>query len=190
MLARIIRDVSASFVVFLVAMPLCMGIAIASGVPPERGLISGIVGGVVVGVLSGSPLQISGPAAGLVVMVFDIVQTRGVSALGPILLLSGAFQCLAAMLRLGRWFRAISPAVVHGMLASIGVLIIASQAHVLLDAKPHAGGLDNIIAMPMAFLGVFPLDGVGGEAALLVGAVRSDFDSYLLKMGLKAALCR
>ena len=105
MLARIIRDVSASFVVFLVAMPLCMGIAIASGVPPERGLISGIVGGVVVGVLSGSPLQISGPAAGLVVMVFDIVQTRGVSALGPILLLSGAFQCLAAMLRLGRWFQ-------------------------------------------------------------------------------------
>jgi MFS superfamily sulfate permease-like transporter len=171
MYARLARDISASFVVFLVAMPLCMGIAIASDVPPERGLLSGIIGGIVIGMLSGSPLQISGPAAGLVVMVFDIVQTRGISALGPIMLLAGLFQCVAAALRLGRWFRAISPAVVHGMLAGIGVLIVAGQLHVLLDAKPMARGLDNLMAMPRAFLGLLPLDGVGGEAALLVGIV-------------------
>jgi MFS superfamily sulfate permease-like transporter len=165
------RDVSASFVVFLVAMPLCMGIAIASGVPPERGLLTGIIGGIVVGLLSGSPLQVSGPAAGLVVMVFEIVEDYGIGALGPILLLAGALQCLAGALRLGRWFRAISPAVVHGMLAGIGVLIVAGQLQVLIDNKPMAGGLDNLLAAPGALLGLLPLDGAGGEAALLVGLV-------------------
>jgi len=165
------RDVSASFVVFLVAMPLCMGIAIASGVPPERGLLTGIIGGIVVGLLSGSPLQVSGPAAGLVVMVFAIVEDHGIGALGPILLLAGALQCLAGALRLGRWFRAISPAVVHGMLAGIGVLIVAGQLQILVDNKPGASGLDNLLAAPGAFLGLLPLDGAGGEAALLVGLV-------------------
>ena len=171
MRGSLLRDVSASLVVFLVAMPLCMGIAIASGVPPERGLLTGIIGGIVVGALSGSPLQVSGPAAGLVVMVFAIVQDYGIAALGPVLLLAGALQCAAGLLRLGRWFRAISPAVVHGMLAGIGVLIVAGQVHVLMDAKPQASGLDNILAAPDTVLGLFPLDGAGGEAALAAGLV-------------------
>ena len=71
-------------------MPLCMGIAIASGVPPEKGLITGIIGGLVVGLLAGSPLQVSGPAAGLAVIVFELVRDQGLSALGPILVLAGA----------------------------------------------------------------------------------------------------
>ena len=62
------NDVAASVVVFLVALPLCMGIAYASGVPPERGIVTGIIGGLVVGWLSGSPLQVSGPAAGILVL--------------------------------------------------------------------------------------------------------------------------
>ncbi|MDQ6231792.1 SulP family inorganic anion transporter, partial [Pseudomonas aeruginosa] len=67
------RDLMASVVVFLVALPLCMGIAIASGMPPAKGLLTGIVGGLVVGFLAGSPLQVSGPAAGLAVLVFELV---------------------------------------------------------------------------------------------------------------------
>ncbi len=165
------RDISASVVVFLVAMPLCMGIAIASGVPAERGLLTGIIGGIVVGLISGAPLQVSGPAAGLVVMVYDIVQTHGISALGPILVVAGAIQAAAGILRVGQWFRAISPAVVHGMLAGIGVLIVAGQIHVLMDNKPMASGLDNLIAAGPALLGLWPLDGAGGEAALLVGLI-------------------
>ncbi|MDO7919721.1 SulP family inorganic anion transporter, partial [Pseudomonas aeruginosa] len=69
------RDLMASAVVFLVALPLCMGIAIASGMPPAKGLLTGIVGGLVVGFLAGSPLQVSGPAAGLAVLVFELVRT-------------------------------------------------------------------------------------------------------------------
>ena len=109
------RDLTASIVVFLVAMPLCMGIAIASGVPPEKGLITGIIGGLVVGMFAGSPLQVSGPAAGLAVIVFELVRDQGLSALGPILILAGAIQVVAGVFRLGGWFRAISPAVVHPM---------------------------------------------------------------------------
>ncbi len=148
------RDLTASIVVFLVAMPLCMGIAIASGVPPEKGLITGIIGGLVVGMFAGSPLQVSGPAAGLAVIVFELVRDQGLSALGPILILAGAIQVVAGVFRLGGWFRAISPAVVHGMLAGIGVLIVVGQFHVMFDEKPLPSGLKNLAAIPSRLFGL------------------------------------
>ena len=107
------RDALASLVVFLVALPLCMGIAIASGMPPAKGIITGIIGGLVVGFLAGSPLQVSGPAAGLVVLVFDLINRHGIEALGPVLLLAGLLQLIAGFTRLGAWFRVTSPAVVR-----------------------------------------------------------------------------
>jgi MFS superfamily sulfate permease-like transporter len=79
-----VRDLSASVVVFLVALPLCMGIALASGMPPASGLVTGIIGGLIVGFLSGQPLQVSGPAAGLAVIVFELVREHGICALGPL----------------------------------------------------------------------------------------------------------
>jgi MFS superfamily sulfate permease-like transporter len=164
------RDFIASIVVFLVAMPLCMGIAIASGVPAERGLVTGIIGGIVAGALAGSPLQVSGPAAGLAVIVFEVVQKHGLSALGPILMLAGVVQLAAGALRLGQWFRAISPAVVHGMLAGIGVLIVVGQAHVLIDAKPLHSGVENLMAIPGAFFSLSPFTLGQAEAAFAVGA--------------------
>src|SRR5690349_4936366 len=124
--SNIARDVLASVVVFLVALPLCMGIAIASGAPPAAGLITGIIGGLVVGAIGGSPLQVSGPAAGLAVIVWELVRTHGLVALGPILLVAGGLQVVAGIGRLGRWFQAVPPSVIFGMLAGIGVLIFAS----------------------------------------------------------------
>lgn len=165
------RDLPASLVVFLVALPLCMGIAVASGLPPEKGILTGIIGGVVVGFLAGSPLQVSGPAAGLAVIVFDLVRQHGVTALGPILLLAGLLQIVAGIVRLGGWFRAVSPAVVHGMLAGIGVLIVAGQVHVLLDNKPLPNGLGNLMAIPAAYAGLLPFDGKAPQMALMVGLV-------------------
>lgn len=150
----LVKDFAASIVVFLVAMPLCMGIAIASGVPPEKGLITGIIGGIVVGALAGSPLQVSGPAAGLAVIVFELVRDHGISVLGPILLLAGLLQMMAGVFKLGGWFRAISPAVVHGMLAGIGALIVVGQFHTMFDAKPLSNGLENLSAMPARILGL------------------------------------
>ena len=163
------RELLASVVVFLVALPLCMGIAIASGMPPAKGLITGIIGGLVVGWLAGSPLQVSGPAAGLAVLVFELVRQHGVAMLGPILLLAGFLQLVAGRLRLGCWFRVTAPAVVYGMLAGIGVLIVLSQVHVMLDGVPKPSGLDNLSGLPTTVTQALPTlgGGLGWQAGLL-----------------------
>lgn len=165
------KDLLASVVVFLVALPLCLGIANACGLPPAAGLITGIVGGIVVGMFAGCPLQVSGPAAGLVVVILGIVQdeTLGVPMLGVIVLGAGLMQFAAGLLRLGQWFRAVSPAVVEGMLAGIGVLIFASQFHVMVDDRPRKDGIDNLLSIPEAIRkGVYDTtDTVHQEAALI-----------------------
>jgi MFS superfamily sulfate permease-like transporter len=167
--AHFARDFTASIVVFLVAMPLCMGIAIASGVPAEMGLVTGIIGGIVVGMLAGSPLQVSGPAAGLAVLVFEFVNQYGLAALFPVLVLVGVIQFAAGSLKLGGVFRVISPAVVHGMLAGIGALIVLGQFHILFDAKPLSNGLANLTAMPGRVLGISLDSPRQAETALLLG---------------------
>lgn len=164
------REVMASVVVFLVALPLCMGIAIASGVPPALGLITGIVGGILVGSLAGQPLQVSGPAAGLAVMVWQLVDDFGLNALGLAVIIAGALQFVAGLLKLGRWFRAVSPAVIQGMLAGIGVLIFSSQFHVMVDDAPRASGLMNLLSIPEAiYKGVLPVDGSVHHMAAAIG---------------------
>lgn len=163
---NLLADFLASIVVFLVAVPLCMGIAIASGVPPAAGLITGIVGGIIVGMIAGSPLLVSGPAAGLAVLVFELVQAHGIVALGPVVLVAGVIQIVAGVTGLGMWFRMVSPAVVNGMLAGIGILIIASQFHVMFDAKPLATGFQNFIASPKLVFNAITT-GAGVQASLL-----------------------
>ncbi|TCU20455.1 SulP family inorganic anion transporter [Rhizobium sullae] len=165
------RDLASSLVVFLVAIPLCLGIAIASGVPAAMGLISGIIGGLVVGLLAGSPLQVSGPAAGLAVIVFGFIEQYGVAMLAPVLLVVGLLQIIAGFLRIGSWFRAISPAVVHGMLAGIGILIILGQIHVLMDARPAAGGIENITAINESVGRLWGTSVTNEAVALLVGLI-------------------
>lgn len=162
---RLACDVPASFVVFLVALPLSMGIAIASGAPVTSGLVSGIVGGIVAGALAGSPLQVSGPAAGLTVVVFQCIQNYGIEELGVVVLLAGGFQVLAGVLRLGPLFRAVSPAVVQGMLAGIGVLIVGSQFHVMVDDKPQQSGVANLLTIPDA-IGKITAWSEAGEVSL------------------------
>lgn len=158
-------DLLASIVVFLVALPLCMGIAIASGMPLERaagaGIVTGIIGGLLVGVLAGSPLQVSGPAAGLIVIIADLINQQGIGALGIVVVAAGAIQIIAGLLGAGQWFRAVSPAVIHGMLSGIGVLIFASQFHVMVDDHSVKGnGIANLLSIGDALKkSLLPLDG-------------------------------
>lgn len=169
---RLKADVPASIVVFLVAVPLCMGIAIASGAPPAAGLLTGIVGGLVVGWFAGSPLQVSGPAAGLAVIVWGLIQTHGMAKLGVIIVMAGLIQILAGVLQLGQWFRAVSPAVIHGMLSGIGALIFASQFHVMVDDTPKGSGIRNILTIPEAiWKGIWPWTGSDHHWAALTGLV-------------------
>ncbi|MFI0908275.1 SulP family inorganic anion transporter [Streptomyces sioyaensis] len=141
-------DFTASLVVFLVAVPLCVGVAVASGVPAELGLVTGVVGGLLTGLLPGSSLQVSGPAAGLTVLVFEAVKEYGLGALGALVLAAGVLQLAMGALKLGRWFRAISVAVVQGMLAGIGLVLIAGQLYALTDAKAPGSGLSNLAGLP------------------------------------------
>ena len=164
-------DLLASVVVFLVALPLCMGVAIASGAPVAAGLITGMVGGIVVGALSGCPLQVSGPAAGLTVIVFEIVQRLGLEQLALTVIVAGVFQVIAGIAHLGQWFRAVSPAVIKGMLAGIGFLILASQFHVMLDAKPPGNGVQNLDAIPAALQRVITPLNPADRAAQAAGAL-------------------
>ncbi|MFG2092259.1 SulP family inorganic anion transporter [Streptomyces sp. NPDC048612] len=146
--AHLRRDVLASLVVFLVALPLCVGVAVASGVPAELGLITGIVGGLVVGFLPGSSLQVSGPAAGLTVLVFEAVQEFGLGALGAIVLVAGLVQLVLGALRFGRFFRAITVAVVQGMLAGIGLVLIFGQLYTMAGVAQPRSGIDKILGVP------------------------------------------
>lgn len=167
--ANLGRDLVASVVVFLVALPLCMGIAVASGAPPSAGLITGIAGGMVVGWIAGAPLQVSGPAAGLTVLVWELIHEHGLEVLGVVVVVAGLLQVVSGLLKLGQWFRAISPAVIYGMLAGIGILIIASQFHVMLDAKPLGRGIDNLLSIPGAIYRSFDPGNGKSQSAALIG---------------------
>ncbi|RYZ46450.1 MAG: SulP family inorganic anion transporter, partial [Myxococcaceae bacterium] len=129
-------DLPASLVVFLVALPLCMGIALASGAPIMAGLIAGVVGGLVVGLMGGVPLLVSGPAAGLAVMVFGFIQELGFAVTCAAVAAAGLVQVALGVLKVARSALAISPAVIHGMLAGIGILIVLGQVHIVLGGSP------------------------------------------------------
>ena len=131
-------DLSASVVVFFVAVPLCLGIALASGAPLFSGIIAGIVGGIVVGIASGSPLGVSGPAAGLAVIVFNSIATLGGSyeAFLVAVVLAGIIQFTMGYAKAGFIAYFFPTSVIKGMLSGIGLLIILKQI-------PHALGWDK-----------------------------------------------
>jgi MFS superfamily sulfate permease-like transporter len=176
-------DFLASLVVFMVALPLCIGIAQACGLPPEAGIITGVVGGILVGLLAGSPLQVSGPAAGMIVLVIQFLDdargaghspARAVSLLGLSIILAGVLQVVAGVYRVGQWFRAVSPAVVAGMLAGIGLTIIAKQFHELVDDDAPKGVLASLLTIPDAVRKGFdppPEATADHSAAALIGVI-------------------
>jgi MFS superfamily sulfate permease-like transporter len=131
------NDISAGVVVFLVALPLCLGIALASGAPFFSGIISGIIGGVVIGILSGSRLSVSGPAAGLAALVLAAISSIGdFSLFLCAVLIAGFLQIALGLAKLGGIANYFPSSVIKGMLTSIGILIIAKQI-------PHAFGHDR-----------------------------------------------
>ncbi|MET7733734.1 SulP family inorganic anion transporter [Streptomyces sp. NPDC005402] len=141
-------DVSASIAVFLIALPLSLGIALATGAPLQAGLVAAAVGGIVAGRLGGCPLQVSGPAAGLTVVTADLIHRYGWRTTCAITVLAGVVQLGLGCLRVARTALAVSPAIVHGMLAGIGVTIAVAQLHIVLGGTPQSVVLDNLRALP------------------------------------------
>lgn len=142
------HDLPSSLVVFLVALPLSLGIAIASDAPVLAGLIAAVVGGVIGGALGGSPLQVSGPAAGLTVIVADLIAEFGWGITCFITAVAGLMQVLLGLSRVARAALAISPVVVHAMLAGIGITIALQQTHVLLGGESHSSAWVNVVELP------------------------------------------
>lgn len=142
------HDLPASLVLLLIAIPLSLGIAVASGAPVMAGLIAAAVGGILVGLLGGSRLQVSGPAAGLTVVVADLVAKYGWGVMCAITVAAGLLQVIFGISRVARAVLAISPAVVHAMLAGIGITITLGQLHVLLGGAAGTNAITNIVQLP------------------------------------------
>ncbi|KUM75867.1 bifunctional SulP family inorganic anion transporter/carbonic anhydrase [Streptomyces griseorubiginosus] len=149
-------DVSASIAVFLIALPLSLGIALATGAPLQAGLVAAAVGGIVAGRLGGCPLQVSGPAAGLTVVTADLIHRYGWRTTCAITVLAGVVQLGLGCLRVARTALAVSPAIVHGMLAGIGITIAVAQLHIVLGGTPQSSVLDNLRALPAQLARVQP----------------------------------
>lgn len=160
-------DLSASIAVFLIALPLSLGIALATGAPLQAGLVAAAVGGIVAGRLGGAPLQVSGPAAGLTVVTAELIQHYGWRTTCAITVLAGCCQLGLAALRTARSALMVSPAIVHGMLAGIGVTIALAQLHIVLGGTPQSSAVANVKGLPGQLADLHPA-ALGVSALTLV----------------------
>ncbi|NXY95355.1 bifunctional SulP family inorganic anion transporter/carbonic anhydrase [Streptomyces sp. BR123] len=149
-------DLSASLTVFLIALPLSLGIALATGAPLQAGLVAAAAGGIVAGCLGGAPLQVSGPAAGLTVVTAELIQRYGWRTTCAITVLAGFCQLGLAALRTARSALMVSPAIVHGMLAGIGVTIALAQLHIVLGGTPQSSAVANVRGLPGQLVDIHP----------------------------------
>lgn len=158
-------DITAGFLVFLIALPLCLGIAVASGFPPMSGIISAIVGGLLVSRINGSTLTITGPAAGLIVVILTSVQSlgQGDAMTGyrytlAAIVIAGILQMVLGFYKAGRLAAFFPASVVHGMLAAIGIIIMTKQLPVMFGVQPtgNADMLASIAQLPHALTYFMP----------------------------------
>lgn len=165
------KEFFAGFLVFLVALPLSLGISMATGTDAAAGIVSAIIGGIVVGYLSGCPLQVSGPAAGLITVIMDCIRDNGIHSLATVVFLAGLIQIIFAYFKIGQIFRAVAPAIIQGMLSGIGIVILASQFHIMVDDLPREDTIQNLISIPESiWKGLVPLDGSYHHIAALIGS--------------------
>lgn len=140
------KDIPAAIVVFLIAIPLCLGIAVASKVDPFSGLIAGIVGGIIVGFISKSPLSVSGPAAGLTAIVSGaVVALPSVEAFFLAVMLAGIMQIIMGILKMGIIGDYVPNSVIKGMLAAIGIILILKQIPYMVGFKTSYEGDDTFM---------------------------------------------
>lgn len=171
-------DLLAGFLVFLIALPLSIGISIASGFGPLGGLFTAIIGGILVSFFSGAPITIKGPAAGLIPIAFGCIEafradpltaSSAYPAALAVVVLAGLLQVLFGLLRAGVLSDFFPTAAVHGMLAAIGVLIISKELHATLGVTPLAStALGRIAELPHSFLNLNPAIAIIGGVSLLI----------------------
>jgi MFS superfamily sulfate permease-like transporter len=183
-------DLLSGFLVFLIALPLCLGISMASGFPPSAGIITAIIGGILVSRINGSYITINGPAAGLIVVVLGAVQELGAGdamagyryTLAAIVVAS-VFQVLLGLFKAGRFSSFFPASVIHGMLAAIGIIIMTKQIHVVLGVTPEKGSLFYTMAqIPASIMNMNPDIAIIGLSGLVILIIWSMLKNPLLKM--------
>jgi MFS superfamily sulfate permease-like transporter len=163
------NDAVSGFIIFLIALPLCLGIAIASGAPPIAGIISGIIAGTVANLLSGSYVTINGPAAGMIVIVAGAVTELGFPGALAVGVVAGGIQIVLSFVKAGKLTGFFPLAVIHGMLAGIGLIIMAGQIHVAVgNENPREHGIHILTSIPESVLDPVPATALVGLAAVLV----------------------
>ncbi|MFD8704402.1 SulP family inorganic anion transporter [Kitasatospora sp. NPDC059648] len=174
--ARWAHDLSASLVVVLIAVPFSLGIALATGAPLTAGLAAAAVGGIVVGLSGGTQLMVSGPSAALTVITAGLIAQYGWRATCAVTVAAGLLQLLLGARRVARTALAVSPAIVHGMLAGVGLTIAIAQLHVVLGGSPESSAIANLLALPGQLAGPHPPAVLAGTVtvAVLLGWPRLD----------------
>ncbi len=208
---RLTKDLTSGFLVFLIALPLCLGISIASGFPPIAGVLTAIIGGLLTSHLGSSPLTIKGPAAGLIVIALGAVHELGMG--DPLLgykralavgVVAALIQIGFALIKAGRFAAIMPTAVVHGMLAAIGVIIIAKQApivmgvlgahgeplemlseipHFIAEANPYVAGIGALSILILVLLPLLPIPKLKKAPAPLIVLLMALPLAYFLGFG-------
>lgn len=150
MLKQLKNDLLAGFSVFLLALPLCLGIAIASGFPPVAGILSAIVGGLIASFFGGARLSIKGPAAGLIVIALGAVTQLGYECTLAVGVVAACIQILIGVSRKAIIAEVMPPSVIHGMLAAIGIIIVSQQAYVMMGLTGSGKPLQLLWNLPWA----------------------------------------
>lgn len=162
------EDIIASLIVFIVALPLSLGVALASGATPEAGLITAVIGGIVCGFMSGAPLVVAGPAAGLSAFVYQLIQQHGIATFAIITIFAGAIQFGMGIFKLGKVFKLVPKSILEGMLSVIGFIIATLQLHVLLGQSVPSSTLKAIAVLPTAIQSSYvPIVFCGGVAVAI-----------------------
>jgi len=175
------HDILSGFLVFLIALPLCLGISLASGYPAVAGIFTAIIGGLLATFISNAELTIKGPAAGLIVIALGCVQefgfTGGVDpakdfqayrlALG-VGVVAGVYQVILGLFRAGIFIKLVPQAAIHGLLASIGIIIISKQFPVLMGLNPQGSPLELLAGIPSFLINMNPKVGMIGIIGIII----------------------